>query len=626
MASYILSLNQVSLSFGHHALLDKVDFSLSQGERVGLIGRNGTGKSSFLKVLDGRIQADEGEVQKIEGLHVHTVEQEPVLPDDQSIFDYLAGDYLVKEHWQKPAEVNRLLDELGLNPKALIGEQSGGTKKRIALCHAFLQAPDVLCLDEPTNHLDFIGIQWLTQWIKQSSCALVVITHDRHFLDEISTRIVELDRGYLYGFPGNFTQWQVQKNAFLEDQAKQNARFDKLLAQEEVWIRKGIEARRTRNEGRVRRLKQLRVERAARRDRLGQVNFTLASGERSGKLVAELKQVSHRFDHEPLIKNFSTTIMRGDKVAIIGPNGVGKTTMIHIILGQLQPTEGHVKLGTHLQLAYFDQMRTQLDEDAPLTDVINPGSEWVEIGSERKHVMSYLEDFLFSPMRAHSPVSSLSGGERARLLLARLFARPANVLILDEPTNDLDIDTLELLEQLLLDYQGTVLLVSHDQAFLDQVATQSIAFEGDGQWRVYPGGYSDWKTQSQFDPVAWVAKQYEKHAEAKTSVDMISEEPSLPKLLSVGHKKPPKRLTTRQEQLLSELPDRIAGIEAEQAVLAEKLNDPSLYQGTDSVHSFQALNESIEKLQQEHDALMEKWLELEQIQEAYLAFREQSKS
>jgi len=400
-----------------------------------------------------------------------------------------------KEDWARPSRAQAIIDQLGLDGQAKIAGLSGGTRKRIALAKAILEEPDLLLLDEPTNHLDFDGILWLEQIIKQSKCAYVIITHDRRFLDEVTTRIVELDRGILHSYPGNFSQWQAQKAAWLAAEQQQNERFDKFLAQEEVWIRKGIEARRTRNEGRVRRLEALRKERAARRERVGNVNFAIDSGERSGKLVAELKNIHHQFGEKVVIDGYSTTIMRGDRIGIIGPNGAGKTTLLKIILGKITPTSGSVKLGTNLNIAYFDQMREQLDENAPLTEVINPGSEWIEIGQTRKHVMSYLGDFLFSPARAQSPVSSLSGGERARLLLARLFARPANVLVMDEPTNDLDIETLELLEQLLQEFDGTVLLVSHDRSFLDNVITQTIAYEGNAHWHDYVGGYDDWLMQ-----------------------------------------------------------------------------------------------------------------------------------
>ena len=443
----LITLSNAHLAFGHHALLDGANLSIQEGEHIGLIGRNGSGKSSLLRILDGRIQADDGEVSRLSSLRSITVEQEPVLLENKTVYDNLIGNILESEDWSRPARAQAIIDRLGLDPESIVKSLSGGTRKRIALARGFLEEPDLLLLDEPTNHLDFDGILWLEELIRNSRSACVIITHDRRFLDAVTTRIVELDRGILHSFPGNFSKWQEQKAAWLAAEQLQNERFDKFLAQEEVWIRKGVEARRTRNEGRVRRLESLRRERSERRERVGNVNFAIATGERSGKLVAELKDVHHAFADKVVVDNYSTTIVRGDRIGLIGPNGAGKTTLLKIILGLLQPTQGEVKLGTNLSIAYFDQMREQLDENAPLTDVINPGSEWIEIGNQRKHVMSYLGDFLFSPARAQSPVHSLSGGERARLLLARLFARPANVLVMDEPTNDLDIETLELLDQ-----------------------------------------------------------------------------------------------------------------------------------------------------------------------------------
>ncbi|MCP1679727.1 ATP-binding cassette subfamily F protein uup [Kerstersia gyiorum] len=424
MSAPLISLSQVHLAFGHHPLLDHADLSIQEGERIGLIGRNGAGKSSLLKLLSGAIHADDGERRVRSGLRIRTVEQEPEIDESGNIHEAVAGPLdLDAEDWSKPARVDALLEKLGLDGNAAATGLSGGTRKRIALARALADEPDLLLLDEPTNHLDFDGINWLEEALRQATCAVVIITHDRRFLDAVATRIVELDRGQLLGFPGNFSQWQQHKAQWLESQRLEEARFDKLLAQEEVWIRKGVEARRTRNEGRVRRLEQLRVERAQRRDLQGKVNLQLDQGERSGKLVAELESVSKTFGDRTVIRDYSTAIMRGDRIGIIGPNGAGKTTLLKIMLGELAPDSGTVRLGSKLQVAYFDQMRAQLDENATLADVISPGSEWVEIGNERKHIMSYLGDFLFAPARAGSPVSSLSGGERARLLLARLFAR-----------------------------------------------------------------------------------------------------------------------------------------------------------------------------------------------------------
>ncbi len=598
----LITLTDAQLAFGHHALLDKANFSIQAGERIGLIGRNGAGKSSLLRILDGRIQADDGEVARLSSLKAITVEQEPKLDETKSVYDNLVGDFMAQEDWARPARAQAMIEKLNLNAEQLAQGLSGGTRKRIALARAILEEPDLLLLDEPTNHLDFDGILWLESLIKQSKCAYVIITHDRRFLDAVTTRIVELDRGILHSFPGNFSQWQTQKAAWLAAEQLQNERFDKFLAQEEVWIRKGVEARRTRNEGRVKRLEGLRRERAARRERVGNVNFAIASGERSGKLVAELKNISHQFGDKTVIKNYSTTIMRGDRIGLIGPNGAGKTTLLKIILGKLTPTQGEVKLGTNLNIAYFDQMREQLDENAPLTDVINPGSEWIEIGDTRKHVMSYLGDFLFSPARAQSPVSSLSGGERARLLLARLFARPANVLVMDEPTNDLDIETLELLEQLLQEFDGTVLLVSHDRSFLDNVITQTIAYEGNAQWHDYVGGYDDWLAQRR-------PAEQESPKSVTPKVTTQDNVPAATDTTEPTKKQNKSKLSSWEAKELAEIPQKIADLETRQQVLTAQLSDPELYtHGNDKA---QAINDELAQIEENLLTLFERWELLE---------------
>lgn len=605
-AQALISLLKVSLSYGHHALLDKADLIIAEGERIGLIGRNGAGKSSLLRLLDGRTEADDGEIQLKSGLKVITVEQEPDLDPDATVLDSITGDYLSTEDWAKPARAQAIIDELGLNPEAKVAGLSGGTRKRIALARAFVEQADLLLLDEPTNHLDFEGIAWLEQQIRLSGVTCMIITHDRRFLDNVTNRIVELDRGQLFSFPGNFSRWQVHKAEWLAAEAKEQERFDKFLAQEEVWIRKGIEARRTRNEGRVRRLKALRVERQARREVQGNVNFAIDAGDRSGKIVAELENISHSFGDKEVIRNYSTTILRGDRIGLIGPNGVGKTTLLRIILGLLEPKEGTVKLGTNLNIAYFDQMREQLDENAKLTEVINPGSEWIEIGDKRQHVMSYLGDFLFSPARAQSPVSSLSGGERARLLMARLFARPANVLVMDEPTNDLDIETLELLEELIQDFKGTVLLVSHDRSFLDNVVTQTIAYEGDATWRDYVGGYEDWLAQS--------AKNQQSKATDSTKTDNQQTSETRTTDKSVEEQK--RRSTPRSNRIspweqkeLDELPEKIAALESKQETLSEQLSHPDTY--ADGSDKAQTIQEELESLTEELQTLYERWEFLE---------------
>lgn len=621
----LITLSNAHLAFGHHALLDGANLSIQEGERIGLIGRNGSGKSSLLRILDGRIQADDGEVSRLSSLRSITVEQEPVLLENKTVYENLIGNILESEDWSRPARAQAIIDRLGLDPESIVKSLSGGTRKRIALARGFLEEPDLLLLDEPTNHLDFDGILWLEELIRNSRSACVIITHDRRFLDAVTTRIVELDRGILHSFPGNFSKWQEQKAAWLAAEQLQNERFDKFLAQEEVWIRKGVEARRTRNEGRVRRLESLRRERSERRERVGNVNFAIATGERSGKLVAELKDVHHAFADKVVVDNYSTTIVRGDRIGLIGPNGAGKTTLLKIILGLLQPTQGEVKLGTNLSIAYFDQMREQLDENAPLTDVINPGSEWIEIGNQRKHVMSYLGDFLFSPARAQSPVHSLSGGERARLLLARLFARPANVLVMDEPTNDLDIETLELLEELLQAFDGTVLLVSHDRSFLDNVITQTIAYEGAGRWHDYVGGYEDWLTQRP-EPVVEQSKTMSADSSSKVQAEASSSKNAASGSVSSDTSKgtasahetatqakarstKPGRLSTWEQKELDDLPNKIAALEKEQHDLSDQLANPDLYAaGNDKA---QGINDRLAKIDDELMGLFERWEVLE---------------
>ncbi|MHA3903852.1 ATP-binding cassette domain-containing protein [Castellaniella sp. WN] len=613
MSDTLLALAQAQLAYGHHPLLDHADLNLLAGERIGLIGRNGAGKSSLLRVLDGRTRLDDGEIRRRGGLRIATVEQEPALPEDETVLGHLSGDLLATEDWQRSARAGALIDALGLSPDQPIRGLSGGTRKRVALAHALVQEPDLLLLDEPTNHLDFAGIAWLEDLLRATRAAVVLITHDRRFLDAVATRIVELDRGRLLSFPGNFSAWQARKAQWLDAEQQANARFDKLLSQEEVWIRKGIEARRTRNEGRVRRLETLRRERAARRDQQGQVRFSLADGQRSGKLVAELLDVTHGYGEHILIRDFSTLIQRGDRIGLIGPNGAGKTTLLRILLGELQPLKGSVRLGTNLSIGYFDQMRDRLDESATLADTISPGSEWVEIGGQRKHVMSYLEDFLFSTARAHSPVSSLSGGERARLALARMFAQPHNVLVLDEPTNDLDIDTLELLEGLLQDYQGTVLLVSHDRSFLDNVVTQTIAAEGDGHWREYVGGYDDWEVQrprpATQDAPATRAGRQPAPAGAGASSAPKEQTADRPTPAEATDRPRKSRLAPWEAEELARLPDRISALETEQAALAARLSDPDLYsQGPDEA---QRVQQALGELENQLEALFERWALLE---------------
>lgn len=599
MSIHLVTLNRVQLAFGHHALLDQADLIIHNNERCGLIGRNGTGKSSLLKLIDQRLLPDEGTIMFKSGLRVATVEQEPDLPADISIYDYLCGDYAETEDWARLGRVGNLIDQLGLEPDALTNALSGGTRKRVALAKAMVDQPDLLLLDEPTNHLDFEGILWLEQQIKQFRGSIVVISHDRAFLDSVSNRIIELDRGQIFSFPGNFTKWQELKAEWLESESQQNAKFDKLLAQEEVWIRTGVQARRTRDEGRVKRLESLRNSRAERRERSGNVNFAIAEGRKSGKIVIEAEHISHGFDDRVLIEDFSTVIMRGDRIGFIGANGAGKTTLLRILLGLREPNEGTIKHGTQLNIGYFDQMRENLDENATLAETICPGTEWVEIGTQRKHVMSYLEDFLFPAARAHSPVKTLSGGERARLALARMFAQPTNVLVLDEPTNDLDIETLELLEGLLTEYTGTVMLVSHDRAFLNNVVTQVIAAEGEGHWGEYVGGYDDWLEQR---PEPSTSSQSKKNEKPKAAVPVVAAAPAA--------KTPTRnRLSSWEQKELKEIPEKIAAIEKQQLEYAEQLADPAIYE--DGSDKTDVINTALAALETELLTLFERWETLE---------------
>lgn len=617
----VLSISNAHLAFGHVPLLDGANFALETGERVGLIGRNGTGKSSLLKILAGIEKLDDGLLQLQQGLTSVYVPQEPELNPEASIFEVVSegvaeakalrerfelhdpNDDLAWvqeriEHiggWTWEQRVDETLQRLGLDGARIVGTLSGGLKKRVALARALVAQPDVLLLDEPTNHLDLDAIAWLEGLLNEFKGSLLLITHDRAFLDNVANRIVELDRGQLRGYPGNFAAFQAAKAYELENEALANARFDKLLAQEEVWIRKGVEARRTRSVARVQRLHEMREARAARRDVQGKVRLDIDTGSSSGKIVAELENVGKRYGDRSIVDDFSATILRGDKIGLVGPNGAGKTTLLKLILGELQPDSGTVRQGSKLTVAYFDQMRDTLNLDATLADTISPGSEWIEIGTQKKHVKSYLGDFLFSPARANSPVKSLSGGERNRLLLARLFARPANVLVLDEPTNDLDIETLELLEELLADYDGTVFLVSHDRRFLDNVVTSTIVNEGPGRWREYEGDIQDWLTQSKR-----AAALQAKAAPAAAPAPAPAPAPV------VANK---RKLSYKEQRELDELPAKVAALEAEQVQINALLNGVELYaQGAARIAEVTARAAEIDE---ELLGLLERWEVLE---------------
>ncbi|NHZ78541.1 ATP-binding cassette domain-containing protein [Massilia sp. CCM 8695] len=624
----VISLSSAQLAFGHVALLDHAEFSLETTERVGLIGRNGTGKSSLLKTISGKFKLDDGLLVMQQCIKIAYVEQEPTFDPAMSVFDAVAAgmggqaamlaeyealtgqfgqgddDALMErmhdlqvqldatDGWSMQNKVDTTLDRLSLAGESLMGTLSGGMQKRVALAVALVSAPDVLLLDEPTNHLDFRSILWLESLLRDFKGSVLFITHDRSFLDNVATRIIELDRGKLLSYPGNFSAYQTRKAEQLEIEEVEAAKFDKFLAQEEVWIRKGVKARRVRDEGRVRRLEALRLLRAARRDQQGQVKLEVSSGERSGKIVAELENVNKAYGDKVIVSNFSGTILRGDKVGLIGANGAGKTTLLKMILGEEQADSGSVRLGTKLQVAYFDQMRAQLNEEANLMETIAPGSDWVEVNGARKHVMTYLNDFLFAPERARSPVKSLSGGERNRLLLARLFAKPANCLVLDEPTNDLDIDTLELLEELLEDYTGTVFLVSHDRTFLDNVVTQVIVAEGEGNWREFVGGYTDWervKGQIQAQGAA---------AAPKAAVKTTTTSSGVPVAKKV-------KLSNKEQRELEELPLLIASLEDEQSAITQQLNAPDFYRTNPA--DAKRLNTRFADIDQLLSDALEKW-------------------
>ena len=622
----LIVLTDAKLAFGHVDLLANTAFSLESGERVGLIGRNGTGKSSLLKILAGIEKMDDGLLQYQQGLRIAYVPQEPIFEAEETVFEAVSkgvaeakalreeyealsvGEWDDAAHhrldevqsklealsgWNWEQRVHETLDRLHLDADLKISSLSGGTKKRVALARALVEVPDVLLLDEPTNHLDLDSISWLEGLLKEYQGSVILITHDRAFLDNVCTQIVELDRGILRTYPGNFTQYEVLKEQELNAESLANARADKLLAQEEVWIRKGVEARRTRSVARIARLEKLRASRAERRDAMGQVKLAVSAGERSGKIVAELQNVSKSYD-KPIVKDFTATILRGDKVGLLGPNGAGKTTLLKLILGTISPDSGSASMGTRIEVAYFDQMREGLNLNASLEDYISPGSEWIEINGNKKHVKSYLSDFLFAPERTNSPVSTLSGGERNRLLLARLFARPANVLVLDEPTNDLDIDTLDLLEQLLQDYKGTVFLVSHDRYFLDNVVTSIIAHEGDGFWREYEGGYEDWKIQKARSEQLRAAAQNQ-----KAPIKQESEPTTIPAPKPVV-KNNVQKLNGKERQELEGLPALIEELETEQADIGIAMSNPDLYKNEPELAaSMQArLSEITDQLEQ----------------------------
>jgi ATP-binding cassette subfamily F protein uup len=599
----------MQLAFGDLPLLDGASLSVQRGDKLGLIGRNGSGKSSLLKLIAGSIHADDGLIQREDGLYCVAVEQEPHLTERESLYLSLLAraDLSASPEepaaWQTLADIRAWLDRFGLEPDRPLQGLSGGERKRAALALAFALKPDLLLLDEPTNHLDLAAIRLLEESMERVSTS-IVITHDRHFLDRVVNRIVELERGILRNYPGRFADYQRLRadQWAAEDQAQR--RFDRFWAEEETWIRQGVEARRKRNQGRVRRLEALREAREARRQRVGQVKMRLDSGERSGKQVLECTSLSYQTPNgRVLVKSLDWVLMRGDRVALIGPNGIGKSTLIRLALGQLKPTEGQVKQGTQWQLAYFDQMREQLDEERSVAQTISPGSDWIDIAGKRMHVMSYLGDFLFSPRRAQSPVKTLSGGERNRLLLARLFARPANLLILDEPTNDLDLETLELLESSLQEYEGSVLLVSHDRAFMDAVATQTLVAQGEGLWREYPGGYSDWIDQGG----EWLTEST-KVAAKSSNASALPVSASVQATINNARRK----LSYKEQRELDSMPERIEALELEQTKIQAAMSSSEYYRlGPEQMRQDKA---RVEQIDHELLALLERWEALQAIE------------
>ena len=589
----LIRLQNIHISYGEPALLDRLNFSIEAGERIALVGRNGTGKSTLMKIITGEVMPDDGEVSVQQGVKIARLEQDVPRDLEGSVYDIIAaglgkmGELITAYHhitqkldepgaldemahiqsaiedahgWSLEQRVEATISRLQLPADVDMKTLSGGMKRRVLLARALVTEPDILLLDEPSNHLDIEAIQWIETFLLGAGLTLLFITHDRAFLRKLATRIVEIDRGQLTSWPGNYDAYLIGKQAALDSEEKEQSEFDKKLAREEVWIRQGIKARRTRNEGRVRALEKMRSERADRRNKIGKVNIQSNTSQTSGKIVIEAKNVSYRYDKTPVIRDFNSKILRGDKVGIIGPNGAGKSTLLNLLLGKLESQTGTLEIGTNLQIAYFDQLRMTLDMNLSAQENIAGGSEKVTVNGREKHVISYLQDFLFSPERARAPITKLSGGEKNRLLLARLFSQPANLLVLDEPTNDLDVETLELLEELLTEYPGTLLLVSHDRDFLDNVITSTLVFEGDGAVNEYVGGYKDWLRQR------------------GTSEAPIT--PNKKRMKKESASKPEKKLSFNLQRELDEMPAKIESLEKQQSELHEKMADPEFYQSS----------------------------------------------
>jgi ATP-binding cassette subfamily F protein uup len=594
----LFSLLDISLSFGGPAVLDKINFQIDPGERVCLLGRNGSGKSTLMRVISGEMKADTGEVFRQPGSILARLTQEVPSDITGTVSDIITSGLRPQagheEDWERDVLVHSLIDHLQLPALAAFSELSGGLKRRALLGRSLAARPDLLLLDEPTNHLDLESILWLEEFLLEGKITLFFVTHDRAFLRRLATRIVELDRGRLTGWACDYDTYLVRKEEVAAAEEKQQAAFDKRLAQEEVWIRKGVRAQRSRAQGRIHALLKMRAERAARRGRTGNVTLRLAEAERSGVNVVEAENVSFAYPGGPtLVRGFTSMLTRGDKVGIIGPNGAGKSTLIRLLLGQLAPTTGTIKHGTRLEITYFDQMRTQIDDEKTVADNIAGGNETVTVGGRTRHVISYLQDFLFEPDRARTPARVLSGGERNRLVLARLFTKPANVLVMDEPTNDLDAETLDLLEDLLVEYEGTLLIVSHDRDFLDNVVTSTLVFEGDGRIGDYVGGYADW------------VRERDKAAARAAAPQRAEAAPATAKA------KPGRKLTNKERQELEALPSRIDALEAEQALLGAKMADPAFYQQERSAAA--AVHVRLDELERQHAVAQARWEELEAV-------------
>ena len=609
----LISLQDVSLGFGGPRLFDEINLQIEQGEWVGLLGRNGMGKSTLLKLVNGDISPLSGTIARQQNLRVAYLPQEVPAGVEGKVFDIVAGGLdsplpkADEHHWQGQLQVEQVISRMSLD--AYVNTRfevlSAGMKRRVMLARGLVKKPDLLLLDEPTNHLDIDSINWLEDFLKRWGGTLLFVTHDRIFLQKLTTRIIELDRGHLFDWDCSYTTFLERKEAMLTAEAEQNILFDKKLAQEEVWIRKGIEARRTRNEGRVRALKRLREQRLERRERPGKVKMQIQAEKRSGKLVIEVENVSYSYGNQTIVSDFTTTIQRGDKVGIIGPNGSGKTTLLRLLLNELTPQTGSVEYGTNLEIAYFDQLRAQLDDSKSILDNVGQGRDTVTINGRTRNLMGYLEDFLFTRERVNAPISALSGGERNRLLLARLFARSANLLVLDEPTNDLDVETLEILEELLLEYDGTLLLVSHDRAFLNNIVTSTLAMDGNGKVTETVGGYDEWKRQA--DSRDQSASDAPKPASAP-QLESALKDSSAPRKLTYKE----QRALEAQQRELAELPQRIESLEAEVHALSAAMADASFYQ-QDSAK----ITSTVEKLNQLHDELAQayhRWEELEKLQ------------